>query len=1007
MRNNLLLIVTLLASVLLAACPAYRADAASNSWCEQVKLSGEPGERFGCDVAISRDYAVVGSRDDDGGAGSVFVYQRFGNNWRQMGDKVTVPDGGQFGSAVALDQDRFIAGACDDDDNGFISGAAYVFQRVAGQPNWVQMGGKLVASDAGAGHQFGANVSISGDWAIVGAESNQSAYLFHYDGNAWTELQKLSGVLGGYFGNSVSISGDVAVVGAYWEGGAGAAYVFRRAQSDHWQQEQKLTGGPGHFGSTVWIDGNRILVGEYLSDTAYLFEWDGSVPQPAIPPPGWSVWPGGETCNWINPNADSAWVTLGPYPTFLATRTWDAAGGHWDDPVRPCGPLGSLSAIGYASLAPDGTWMIYAAPDGLWWARKDGDCWTPVGPIGEVPRGTHPSFNGKQLYYQAGYGHVYVLDYTGVPGQFVDPSHARQVTSIAGDGTREGGPWISTDGKLLLFSSDRSGGYGRLDIWAAERQEADGEWTSVRNLGPNVNTAWHEDLPRLAENASSLFFSSNEQLRQAKMGSWVLLGAPLKGAPGSWFSNGAIKGDYVIVGAKYDREYGTYAGAAYTFHWDGMNWALMNKLFASDAGSGQEFGQQVAITDGYAIVGAEPGGSAAYIFHDKHLPPKKLGMALTYLAVDLNPSGIDYSQARAVGGGQQVGFGFGPATGGVEHALLWAGTAASVVDLNPAGFRSSRAWGVRGGYQGGYGVAADGHHHALLWAGTASSVVNLHPEGFSESELGAGGMSDGKQAGRGSGPQTGGQYHALLWFGTPESVVDLHPSGFDWSVAEGVSGNQQVGWGSGPGGWHALLWSGRADTVVDLNPAGFTESEARAVSQRRQVGYGKAPSTGGQPHALLWSGTADSVIDLHPSGFTLSVADGIWGNDQVGMGWGPGTGGKEHALLWSGAAETVVDLHAFLPSEYVSSYAKGIDANGNIVGFARTTSGQHRAVAWLRHVAGDVEGNGYVDVSDLLILARNWGKSKDEPGYDPRCEFNGDGRVDVSDLLMLAGNWGT
>jgi hypothetical protein len=28
-------------------------------------------------------------------------------------------------------------------------------------------------------------------------------------------------------------------------------------------------------------------------------------------------------------------------------------------------------------------------------------------------------------------------------------------------------------------------------------------------------------------------------------------------------------------------------------------------------------------------------------------------------------------------------------------------------------------------------------------------------------------------------------------------------------------------------------------------------------------------------------------------------------------------------------------------------------------------------------------------------------------GFNPPCDFNGDGAVDVSDLLMLAANWGT
>lgn len=53
---------------------------------------------------------------------------------------------------------------------------------------------------------------------------------------------------------------------------------------------------------------------------------------------------------------------------------------------------------------------------------------------------------------------------------------------------------------------------------------------------------------------------------------------------------------------------------------------------------------------------------------------------------------------------------------------------------------------------------------------------------------------------------------------------------------------------------------------------------------------------------------------------------------------------------------------------------------------------------------GDLNGDGVVDVSDLLILLATWGpcpRSGDCP-----ADINGDGTVDVSDLLVLLANWG-
>jgi len=111
---------------------------------------------------------------------------------------------------------------------------------------------KAVASDRAASDYFGYSVSISGDYAIVGAYYEDedtsgantltnagSAYIFMRSGTSWSQQQKIVAsdrAVGDYFGYSVSISGDYAVVGAYGEDEdtsgantksyAGSAYIF-------------------------------------------------------------------------------------------------------------------------------------------------------------------------------------------------------------------------------------------------------------------------------------------------------------------------------------------------------------------------------------------------------------------------------------------------------------------------------------------------------------------------------------------------------------------------------------------------------------------------------------------------------------------------------------------------------------------------------------------------------------------------------------------------------------
>jgi hypothetical protein len=57
-------------------------------------------------------------------------------------------------------------------------------------------------------------------------------------------------------------------------------------------------------------------------------------------------------------------------------------------------------------------------------------------------------------------------------------------------------------------------------------------------------------------------------------------------------------------------------------------------------------------------------------------------------------------------------------------------------------------------------------------------------------------------------------------------------------------------------------------------------------------------------------------------------------------------------------------------------------------------------------VPGDANGDGYVDVSDVLLVSAAFGSAAGQAEYNPDCDFNNNGVVDVSDLLILAGSWG-
>ncbi|MES2826863.1 MAG: OmpA family protein [Bacteroidota bacterium] len=75
-----------------------------------------------------------------------------------------------------------------------------------------------------------------------------------------------------------------------------------------------------------------------------------------------------------------------------------------------------------------------------------------------------------------------------------------------GDEFSTGHPALNKDGNILIFSSDRSGGYGGSDLYYCVRS-GNGQWTRPVNMGKKINTEGNEMFPYLDKN-DVLFFAS-------------------------------------------------------------------------------------------------------------------------------------------------------------------------------------------------------------------------------------------------------------------------------------------------------------------------------------------------------------------------------------------------------------------------------------------------------------------------------------------------------------------
>lgn len=76
------------------------------------------------------------------------------------------------------------------------------------------------------------------------------------------------------------------------------------------------------------------------------------------------------------------------------------------------------------------------------------------------------------------------------------------------EGSNSGQPFITADGKYLLFSSNREGGVGKYDVWYAPL-DTNGNALLVTNAGNIVNTPGDEVSPSYHYTSRSLLFSSN------------------------------------------------------------------------------------------------------------------------------------------------------------------------------------------------------------------------------------------------------------------------------------------------------------------------------------------------------------------------------------------------------------------------------------------------------------------------------------------------------------------
>jgi hypothetical protein len=597
-----------------------------------------------------------------------------------------------FGTGLVVEGSLALAGAPGENALGAESGAVHVLASTPG--GWVEES-VLLADDGAAGDELGASCALDGERALIGAPGHGgrgAAYVFRRQGGVWTqeaELSTASGGAGSRFGEAVALQGDTAlIVDPFNEDEpekTGSAYVFRW-DGTAWTQEAELLLPPPSFGCAAFA--------ALLDDTAFLTN-DGGI-HAFVPKVVHTFVRDDHDTTGLQ---DDTWSLLANLPIQESGAAAEGHGlplaAHGDrlavgvplagpaslgpgavlvferlDPGTPGEPLDDAWEQTSKIPAPEATENIrfghavalqgdrllagapYDAPPGSTLVvggahlyRFDGAAWQveaslygagpePLKAFGWVvalgEEGALVTEQSDDLGERT--GSVHVVEHTGgtwaatqklLPaglirvgcfGCAVDVSSELPATAVVGAQLSETAG--EEAGAAYVFRRGPAGWLQEARLLPAAVAPGDRFGSAVALDGDRILAGAHERDGAFLDQGSAFVF------RRAGAG-WIEeaeLAPPAPFAFGYFGSAVALAGDVALIGAHSDGGAGLGAGAVYVFRFQGGAWALEAALHALDAAPGAHFGRSVSLEGARALIGApdaDLGQGAAYVFREQ------------------------------------------------------------------------------------------------------------------------------------------------------------------------------------------------------------------------------------------------------------------------------------------------------------------------------------------------------------------------------------------------------
>ena len=523
----------------------------------------------------------------------------------------------EFGKSVSVWANRVVVGAHQEGPDQEYTGAVHVFELE--NDDWVNTA-TFQPKDIARGDRFGSSVDIHGDYIAVGAiygnefaSQKGAAYIFHHDGTDWVEQAKLNGSTTGRddkFGTSIAIDGGRVVVGSQLTNRMGAAYVFDRTGSV-WTETAVLHSSDqasyDQFGYSVDVLDDRAIVGAIQQSAqgdktgaAYIFRKtdQGWVEEQRLNADDQ------QTRHYLGWGValSKSFALVSARPNFSNT---DPAGAAYFYRSSPIVPADILTLCNDPVTVPTPT-----ATD---------DCAGTV--TGTTDDPTTFSVEG-----------TYSIDWTFDDGNG-NITVANQTVRVYNN---------KADITTIVSTPQSCSGEadGTLTVTAACSTCPDGVQYSIDGLNyqsGNVFTGlaaaeytiYVREPNSLCVSTATTTLDESEDMEAPvpavpAISGWAQATKALMENGGANDAAGEsvdIEGDYAVVGAIYNAENQVKGGAAYVFKRNGSQWVEEAVLLASDRQENDKFGVSVAISGDYIVVGADrvfgtsnmvPG--AAYVF---------------------------------------------------------------------------------------------------------------------------------------------------------------------------------------------------------------------------------------------------------------------------------------------------------------------------------------------------------------------------------------------------------